>query len=243
MNLQSMSSDLIRLTAEHRRPHVIIVGGGFGGLSAARQFRNVPVDVTLIDRTNHHLFQPLLYQVATATLAPSDIAVPTRWILRKQKNTTVILGEVTSIDVTRQVVCMDDQREMPWDFLIVASGARHSYFGHDEWEPLAPGLKSLADALEMRRRFLLAYERAEKSNDPAERQALQTFVIVGGGPTGVELAGMFPFIARRAFRSDFRRVDTKDTRVILVEAGPRILTAFPDATSRTWGWSFAPALP
>jgi NADH dehydrogenase len=226
---QGTDPDVLRLTAEHRRPHVVIVGGGFGGLSAARQFRGAGVDVTLVDRTNHHLFQPLLYQVATATLAPSDIAVPTRWVLRKHRDVTVILAEVTDIDVERHVVYLDEERRaLPYDYLIVAAGSRHAYFGHDEWENVAPGLKSLADALEIRRRFLVAYEMAEKSNDPAERQLLQTFVIVGGGPTGVELAGMFPYIAKVAFRNDFRRVDTTRTRVLLVEAGPRILPSFPE---------------
>ena len=227
--MHESDSDLLRLTAEHRRPHVVIIGGGFGGLSAARQFRGAGADVTLVDRTNHHLFQPLLYQVATATLAPSDIAVPTRWVLRKHREVTVILGEVKDIDVTNRIVTMDeDERRLPYDYLVVATGSRHSYFGHDDWEPAAPGLKSLADALEIRRRFLLAFEEAEKSNDPAERQKLQTFVIVGGGPTGVELAGVLPYIATVAFQNDFRRVDTKRTRVVLVEAGPRILPSFPE---------------
>jgi NADH dehydrogenase len=192
--------------------------------------RNAPVDITLIDRTNHHVFQPLLYQVATAALAPSDITAPIRWLLRRQKNTTVLLAGARAVDVERRVVIVDeDRREVPYDFLIVATGARHAYFGHDAWEPLAPGLKSLEDALEIRRRFLLAFEQAEKTDDPAERDALMTFVIVGGGPTGVELAGILPEIARRAMRDDFRRIDTRQTRVILLEGGPRVLPSFPSS--------------
>ncbi|HEU4630850.1 MAG TPA: NAD(P)/FAD-dependent oxidoreductase [Gemmatimonadaceae bacterium] len=214
------------------RPHVVIIGGGFAGMHAARRLAGAPVDVTLVDRTNHHLFQPLLYQVATATLTPSDIAVPIRWMLRRQRAATVLLGEVDAVDLEARRVRLDGGREeLTYDFLIVATGARHSYFGHDDWEPLAPGLKSLEDALEIRRRFLLSFERAEKCDDPAERRALQTFVIVGGGPTGVELAGMLPGIAREAFRDDFRRIDTRDTRVILLEGGPRLLAAFPEELS------------
>ena len=213
------------------RPRVVIIGGGFAGLSAARTLRSAPVDVTVVDRTNHHLFQPLLYQVATATLAPSDISAPIRWLLREQPNTRVLLAEVRGVLPDARVVLLDDGRELPYDWLIVATGTRHSYFGHDEWERFAPGLKSLDDALEMRRRFLLAYERAELTDDPAERDALQTFVIVGGGPTGVELAGMLPDIARRALREDFRSIDTARTRVILVEGGPRVLPTFPEDLS------------
>jgi NADH:ubiquinone reductase (H+-translocating) len=214
------------------RPHVVIVGGGFAGLHAARRLGHAPVDVTVMDRTNHHLFQPLLYQVATATLTPSDIAVPIRWLLRKQARTRVLLGEVSEVDVARRVVRLDGgAREIAYDYLVVATGARHSYFGRDEWEMLAPGLKSLEDALEIRRRFLLSFELAEKSDDEAERRALQTFVIVGGGPTGVELAGILPSIAREAFHDDFRRIDTRDTRVLLLEGGPRVLAAFPPELS------------
>ncbi len=206
----------------------MIIGGGFGGRNAARALRTVPVDVTLIDRTNHHLFQPLLYQVALAALAPSDITAPIRWLLRNQRNVTVMLAEVEEIDIERRVALVSGpEREVAYDYLIVAPGSRHAYFGHDEWEPNAPGLKSLSDALELRRRFLLAFERAEWTADPAERAALQTFVIVGGGPTGVELAGMITEIARRGIRRDFRRIDTASTRVVLVEAGPRLLPAFP----------------
>jgi NADH dehydrogenase len=210
----------------------VIIGGGFAGLHAARVLRRAEVDITLLDRTNHHLFQPLLYQVATATLNPSDISAPIRWLLRRQRNTTVLLGEVDAVDLDRRLVSYDGgQGEVGYDYLVVATGARHSYFGHDEWEPSAPGLKTLVDALEIRRRFLLSFERAEKIDDPVERRAWQTFVVVGGGPTGVELAGMFPGIARDAFRRDFRRIDTRDTRVILLEGGPRLLTAFPEHLS------------
>jgi NADH dehydrogenase len=211
------------------RPRVVIIGGGFGGLSAARVFRRANVDVTLIDRTNHFTFQPLLYQVATAALAPSDITAPIRWILRRQKNTEVLMAEVTEIDPERRVVRIDDElRELPYDYLIVASGSRHTYFGRDEWEPYAPGLKGVEDASEIRRRFLLAFEKAEKSGDPREQQECLTFVIVGGGPTGVELAGALPYIAKKALAPDFRKIDTRKTRVVLIEAGPRILPTFPE---------------
>ena len=211
------------------RPRVVIVGGGFGGLAAARALRTANVDVMLIDRTNHFIFQPLLYQVATAALAPSDITAPIRWILRHQRNTEVFMAEVREVDVKRHVVRVDDAlREIAYDYLIVATGSRHAYFGHNEWEPYAPGLKAIEDASEIRRRFLLAFENAEKSTDPVEQQEYLTFVIVGGGPTGVELAGAFPFIARKALAPDFRRIDTRRTRVILVEAGPRILPTFPE---------------
>ncbi|MBI3790433.1 MAG: NAD(P)/FAD-dependent oxidoreductase [Gemmatimonadetes bacterium] len=206
-----------------------MVGGGFAGLHCARVLRKQPVDVTLLDRTNHHLFQPLLYQVATATLAPTDISVPIRWVLRGMPNATVLMGEVRDVDLARRVVIVDDdRREMPYDYLVLATGARHAYFGHDEWEVHAPGLKSLEDALEIRRRFLVSFELAERCERDEDRAAYQTFVIVGGGPTGVELAGMLPELARRAFRRDFRRVDTRKTRVVLVEGGPRLLAAFPE---------------
>ncbi len=215
------------------RPRVVIIGGGFGGVAAARALKRADVDVTLIDRTNHFIFQPLLYQVATAALAPSDITAPIRWILRRQRNTEVLLAEARDIDIERRVVRVDDElREIPYDYLIVAPGARHHYFGHDEWEPYAPGLKAIEDASEIRRRFLLAYEYAEKIEDEKERQEYLTFVIVGGGPTGVELSGAIPFIAREALASEFRRVDTRRTRVILVEAGPRILPSFPEDLAR-----------
>jgi NADH dehydrogenase len=216
--------------AKLKRRSIVIIGGGFGGLTAARTLRNVDADITVLDRTNHHLFQPLLYQVATASLAPSDITAPIRWILRRQQNTTVLLGEVCSVDTGRKVVCIDyESREIPYDYLIIAAGSRHAYFGHDEWEPLAPGLKAIEDGTEIRRRFLLAFERAEKSTDAAERSAYLTFVIVGGGPTGTELSGALPTIARKALYRDFRHIDTRTTRVILLEGGPRILPSFPES--------------
>jgi NADH dehydrogenase len=211
------------------RPRVVIIGGGFGGITAAKTLRRANVDITLIDRTNHFIFQPLLYQVATAALAPSDITAPIRWILRQQRNTEVLMAEAREIDTQRRVVRVDDElRELPYDYLIVAPGTRHHYFGHDEWEPYAPGLKAIEDASEIRRRFLLAYEIAEKIEEPQARDEYITFVIIGGGPTGVELAGAIPFIAKKALRSEFRRVDTRRTRVVLVEAGPRILPSFPE---------------
>jgi NADH:quinone reductase (non-electrogenic) len=214
------------------RARVVIIGGGFGGIAAARALRRAPVDVVLVDRGNHHVFQPLLYQVATATLAPSDIAVPIRWILRKHRHARVIMGDVSSIDVAARQVHIDGGRLVePYDFLIVAAGARHSYFGHPGWEALAPGLKSLEDALVIRRRFLTLFERAETCDDEAERAALQTVVIVGGGPTGVELAGLMATIARKVMPSDFRRVDTRQTRILVVEGGPRILPAMPESLS------------
>ncbi|MGI8402516.1 MAG: NAD(P)/FAD-dependent oxidoreductase [Gemmatimonadaceae bacterium] len=215
------------------RPRVVIIGGGFAGIAAARALKRAEVGVTLIDRTNHFIFQPLLYQVATAALAPSDITAPIRWILRRQRNTEVLLAEAREIDIERRVVRVDDElREIPYDYLIVAPGARHHYFGHDEWEPYAPGLKAIEDASEIRRRFLLAYEYAEKIEDEKAIEEYLTFVIVGGGPTGVELSGAIPFIARKALASEFRRVDTHRTRVILVEAGPRILPSFPEDLAR-----------
>src|SRR5687768_7426412 len=183
----------------------------------------------MLDRTNHFTFQPLLYQVATAALAPSDITAPIRWILRRQQNTEVLMAEAREIDTARRVVRIDDQmREIRYDYLIVATGSRHAYFGHNEWEPYAPGLKAIEDASEIRRRFLLAFEIAEKSNDEREQQECLTFVVVGGGPTGVELSGAFPFIAKKALAPDFRRIDTRKTRVVLIEAGPRILPSFPE---------------
>jgi NADH dehydrogenase len=209
---------------------VVILGGGFGGLSAARALRRAPVDVTLIDRSNHYLFQPLLYQVATGVLSPADIAVPIRFLLRRQKNATVLMAEVDAIDVARRAVRCGDLT-IAYDFLIVATGSRHSYFGHPEWEPLAPGLKTLEDARQIRHRFLSAFELAERTDDPAEQQALLTFVIIGGGPTGVELAGMLPTIAQKGLRPDFRRIDPAGSRVLLLEGGPRLLPTFPEPLS------------
>jgi len=215
-----------------RRPHVVILGGGFGGLNAARALRHADLDVTLIDRTNHHLFQPLLYQVATAALAPSDIAVPIRWILRHQKNVTVFLGDVVAVAVDARVVSLDqDHRSIAYDYLIVATGSRQSYFRHPAWESIAPGLKTLEDAAHIRRQFLLAFEEAERSDDPTVRATLMTFVVAGGGPTGVELCGVLPDIARNALYRDFRRIDTRQTRVILIEGSSRVLGAFPEQLS------------
>jgi NADH dehydrogenase len=217
--------------AERRRPRVIIVGGGFGGLYAARALRRENVEVLVLDRTNHHLFQPLLYQVATATLAPTDITAPIRWLLRKQQNTEVLMEEVAKVDVDRHMVVTTEGREHAYDYLILATGSRHAYFTHPEWEELAPGLKSIDDAIEMRRRVLTAFERAEVTDDPEERAAWLTFVIVGGGPTGTELAGMLPTIARRALRHDFRRIDPASARVLLLEGGPTVLPSYPDSLS------------
>jgi NADH:ubiquinone reductase (H+-translocating) len=216
---------------ERRRPRVVIIGGGFGGLYAARALKRDAVDVLVLDRTNHHLFQPLLYQVATATLAPTDITAPIRWLLRKQENARVLMEEVVRIDVERRIVATAEGDEHAYDYLVVATGARHAYFNHPEWEALAPGLKSVDDAIELRRRILTAFERAEATEDPEERAAWLTFIVVGGGPTGTELAGMLPTIARHALRRDFRRIDPTSTRVILVEGGPKILAAYPDTLS------------
>jgi NADH dehydrogenase len=211
-----------------RRPRIVIIGGGFGGLAAAKALRGRAVDVTVIDRTNHHLFQPLLYQVATTGLAPSDITVPIRWILRNERNARVVMGEVVRIYPDKREVIVDGLGgPVAYDSLIVTAGSKHSYFGHDSWAKDAPGLKSLEDALEIRRRFLTAFERAEQESDETERRRLTTFVIVGGGPTGVELAGMIIEIVRKAMPRDFRTVDTRRTRVVLIEAGPRLLPAFP----------------
>jgi NADH:ubiquinone reductase (H+-translocating) len=209
-------------------PHVVILGGGFGGLSAARAFQGRPVRVTLLDRRNHHVFQPLLYQVATATLSPGDIASPIRWIFRHQRNLRVLLGEAQSIDVSARRIALADGATLDYDYLIVATGASHAYFGHEEWAADAPGLKTLEDALEIRTRMLLAFERAERASDPARQQDLLTFVLVGGGPTGVELAGTLAEIARQTLRDEFRSIDTSRARIVLVEAGPTILPAFPE---------------
>jgi NADH dehydrogenase len=213
------------------RPRVVIVGGGFGGLYAARALKHAGVELLVLDRTNHHLFQPLLYQVATATLAATDITAPIRWLLRKQSNTTVLMTEVKRVDVARRVVIDTSGREFTYDFLIVAAGARHAYFGHPEWEPIAPGLKSIDDAIRLRHRILSAFEQAELAENPDERQAWLSFVIVGGGPTGVELAGMLPTIAKDALPRDFRRIATSEARVVLLEGGPRVLPTYPDTLS------------
>lgn len=207
-------------------PHIVIVGGGFGGLTAAQSLRKAPARVTVIDRTNHHVFQPLLYQVATAGLSPADIAAPIRAILHKQANTDVRMAEVTGVDTARRLVLMGDHA-LPFDFLILATGARHSYFGHPEWESLAPGLKSLTDATTIRRKILVAFERAENEEDAARRIALLTFAIVGGGPTGVEMAGMIAEVAQKTLRRDFRHIDPTQAQVLLLEGGERLLPAFP----------------
>jgi NADH dehydrogenase len=212
-----------------RLPQVVIIGGGFAGLSAARQLRRVACEVTIIDRHNHHVFQPLLYQVASAGLSPGDIASPIRWILRKQPRLRVLLGNVERIDTTARQVWMDGHDAVAFDYLIVAAGATHSYFGHDEWSAAAPGLKTLDDALAIRRRLLLAFEKAEREHDPARQRLLLTFVIIGGGPTGVEMAGALAEIARQALRSEFDAIDPASARILLLEAGPSILPAFPDS--------------
>jgi NADH dehydrogenase len=209
-----------------RKPRVIIVGAGFGGLEAAKKLGCEDVRVTVIDRTNHHLFQPLLYQVATAALSPADIAAPVRGILSKCRNMEVVLAEVQAVDVAAKKV-RTAEREFDYDYLILATGARHSYFGHPEWEPLAPGLKSLEDAVEIRRRILLAFEYAEKVNDEAAKRAAMTFVIIGGGPTGVEMAGAISEIARHTLARDFRHIDPSQARVVLVEGSKCVLSSFP----------------
>ena len=219
-------------------PHVVIIGGGFGGLEAARVFAGTPVRVTLLDRHNYHLFQPLLYQVATASLSPGDVASPIRWILRNQKNVQVLLAEAREIDTANKRVLVDPGPSdgtpppIPYDYAIVATGAAHSYFGHPEWAARAPGLKTLDDALEMRRRVLLAFEAAERESDPVNQRRLLTFVIVGGGPTGVELAGALAEIARNSLPQDFRSIRPESARIVLLEGGPDVLPAFPEKLRR-----------
>ena len=207
-------------------PRVVIVGGGFAGLRAARGLAKAPVDVLLIDHHNYHLFQPLLYQVATAGLSPGEIAWPIRSLLRRQRNVRVELGDVVGVDTDAKAVRVGE-RTVKYDYLVLATGARHGYFGHSHWEPHAPGLKTVDDATEIRRRILVAFEHAEIEPDPEKRRALLTFVIVGGGPTGVELAGALVELARKALARDFRRIDPSTARVILVEAGARVLPTFP----------------
>jgi NADH dehydrogenase len=214
----------------NKRPQVVIAGAGFGGLQATKALAKVEVDVSLVDAFNHHCFQPLLYQVATAALSPADVAWPIRAILRKQKNARVIMARVTGVDVQARLV-RTSEIELPYDYLVLATGSTHSYFGHDEWAPFAPGLKHIADATEIRRRFLLAFERAEVVEDDAERERLLTFVIIGGGATGVEMAGAIAEVAQRTLRHDFRHIDPRRSRIILIEAGPRLLPTFPKALS------------
>ena len=213
-------------------PHrVVIVGAGFGGLEAAFGLAGAPVKITLVDRRNHHLFQPLLYQVATASLATSEIAWPIRYLLRDRPDVTTLFANVNGVDAVAKHVLLDDGGTVPYDTLILATGARHDYFGHDEWEPFAPGLKTLEDATTLRRRILVAFERAERESDPERRAALLTFVIIGAGPTGVEMAGTIADLARDTLPPDFRNIDTHKTRVVLIEAGPRVLAGFPDDLS------------
>ena len=207
---------------------VLIVGGGFGGLYAARSFRGQPVDVTVVDKRNHHVFQPLLYQVAMAALSPGDIASPIRWILRKQANVQVLLGEVARLDPGARTASLTDGAVLTFDYAIVAPGTTHAYFGHDEWRPNAPGLKTLEDALEIRRRVLLAFERAEREPDLARREPLLTFVLIGGGPTGVEMAGAMAEIARHSLARDFRHFNPGSSKIILLEGGPSVLANFPE---------------
>ncbi len=209
-------------------PHIVILGGGFGGLMATKALRRQPVQVTLLDRHNYHLFQPLLYQVATATLSPGDIASPLRWIFRHNSNVRVLLADARAIDTEARRITLADGEALSYDYLIVATGASHAYFGHEEWAPNAPGLKTLEDALSIRRRVLLAFERAEREADPVRQNELLTFVLVGGGPTGVELAGTLAEISRRTLRNEFRTIDPSRARIILLEAGPTILSSFPE---------------
>jgi len=209
-------------------PHVLVIGGGVGGLDAARALAGAPVRVTLVDRHNYHLFQPLLYQVATAALSPGDIASPIRWILRHQKNVRVLLASARTVDVVNRRVEMDGTDPIAYDYLILATGSAHAYFGHPEWASRAPGLKTLDDALEMRRQVLLAFEAAERESDPVAQRRLLTFAIVGGGPTGVELAGALAEMARRSLKQDFRNIRTETARIVLIEGGPDVLGTFPE---------------
>ncbi len=212
---------------DQSRPHVLIIGGGFAGLDAAHTLKDQDVSITLVDCRNHHVFQPLLYQVATAALSPGDIASPIRWILRRQQNVRVLLAEVRAIDTAGKAVVLDDGARLTYDYLIVAPGVTHSYFGRDEWAAVAPGLKTLDDALLLRRRMLLAFEEAERETDATRKRHLLTFVLIGGGPTGVELAGALAEIARHTLRLEFDTIDPQSARIILIEAGPTILPSFP----------------
>ena len=212
-------------------PHIVIVGGGFAGLWATRALSRAPVRITLLDRSNHHLFQPLLYQVATAGLSAPDIAAPLRHILRRQRNVVVRMGDVVAVDAPHRQLRLDDDSVLGYDMLVLACGARHAYFGHDDWAESAPGLKTLDDALDIRRRILTAFERAEAESDPALRAQWLTFAVVGGGPTGVELAGTLAEIARHTLRDEFRHIDSRQARIVLLEAGTRVLASFPPALS------------
>jgi NADH dehydrogenase len=207
---------------------VVILGAGFGGLEAARALARARCEITLVDRHNHLLFQPLLYQVATAALSPGDIAWPIRAIFRRKRNVVVVMAEVTGIDTAAQVIHAGDDLALPYDALVLATGATHSYFGRDDWAPVAPGLKTIKDAIDIRRRLLMAFERAEVTEDADERRRLLTFVVIGGGPTGVELAGAMVELARHAMLREFRRIDPTSARVVLIEAGPRLLPTFPE---------------
>ena len=213
-----------------QRPRVVIAGAGFGGIEAAKALARAPVDVTIIDRQNHHCFQPLLYQVATAALSPADVAWPIRHIFRRQKNATVLMADVRGVDTARRVVGADPV-EIPYDYLVLATGATHSYFGHDDWAEAAPGLKRIEDATRIRRRILIAFERAELTSDEAERRRLLTFVIVGAGATGVEMAGAIAEVARQTLAMDFRNIDPRTARIVLIEAGPRVMPTFPENLS------------
>jgi NADH dehydrogenase len=213
------------------RHKVVIIGGGFGGLSAVETLRGADVDIAVIDKRNHHLFQPLLYQVATTALSPSEIAWPIRYLTRRRHEVTTLLGNVVGVDKTANTVELEDGAKVPFDSLIIATGARHAYFGHDDWEPFAPGLKTLEDATAIRRQLLMSFERAERETDPQKRKALLTFVIIGGGATGVELAGAIIELARITLKDDFRSIHPDEARVLLIEAGPRVLAAFRESLS------------
>jgi len=217
--------------ASSDRHHVVVVGAGFGGLEAVHHLAGAPLRITVVDRRNHHLFQPLLYQVATASLATSEIAWPIRHLLRKRPEVTTLLATVEGVDKDARRIVLDDGSTIAYDTLVLATGARHAYFGHDDWEPFAPGLKTLEDATTIRRRILVAFEKAERETDPQRRSALLTFVIIGAGPTGVELAGTIAELARVTLPRDFRHIDTRSARVVLIEAGPRVLAGFTDDLS------------
>ncbi len=217
------------MSSDQKLPRVVIVGGGFGGLNVARALKRAPVEIVLIDRANHHLFQPLLYQVATSVLPPTEIASPIRHLLRRQRNVTVLLGDVTSVDTVQCTVCVAGfDQPVAYDFLVLATGAEGSYFGHDEWEPYAPGLKTAGDALAIRNRILKAFELAEVETNLERRKELLTFVIVGGGPTGVEMAGALSEMAHATLADEFRRIDPRSARIILVDAAPRLLLPYPE---------------